>query len=57
MYIDQLEAVYDMFKMILKNVRDGNKLRLEDIKKTIAENSMAVSLELAEDWKNNKALT
>ena len=57
MDIDQLEAVYEMFKIILKNVRDGNKLRLEDIKKTIAENSMAVSLELAEDGKNNNALT
>lgn len=57
MDIDQLEAVYEMFKIILKNVRDGNKLFLEGIKKTIAENSMDVSLELAEVRKNNKALT
>lgn len=57
MDIDQLEAVYEMFKIILKNVRDGNKLFLEGRGKTVAENSMAVDLELAEVGIKNKEVS
>ena len=57
MDIDQLEAVYEMFKIILKNVRDGNKLFLEGRSQTVAENSMAVDLELAQVGKSNKLVS
>lgn len=57
MDIDQLEAVYEMFTIILKNVRDGNKLFLEGRSQTVAENSMAVDLELSQNGKSNKLVS
>ena len=57
MDIDQLEAVYEMFTIILKNVRDGNKLFLEGRSQTVAENSMAVDLELEQNGKSNKLVS
>jgi hypothetical protein len=48
MSIDQLEAVYDMYKAILATVRNSNKMFKEDRQATVSDNSEAVKTEVRE---------
>ena len=48
MSLEQLEAVYDMYKAILSTVRNSNKMFKEARQTTITENSEAVKTEVKE---------
>ena len=47
MSLEQLEAVYDMYKAILATVRDANKMRMAEKQETVTANSESVKKEVS----------